>query len=109
MGTEPSRATKEGSTSAPRGSPGLFCPVKASAKHCRLFRVGCGSQPPKGRDVSRGDEISLVGARGPGENSQQVLFIETVNKGDWPARGTGHGMRDFHLWATASSYTSTET
>ena len=100
---------KRGPHLHPEAPLGLFCPVKASAKHRHLFRVGCGRQPPKGRDVSRGDEISLVGAQGPGENSQQVLFIETVNKGDWPARGTGHGTRDFHLWATASSYTSTET
>ena len=100
---------KRGPCLHPEAPPGLFCPMKASAKHHRLFRVGCGHQSPKGGDVFRGDEISLVGARGPGENSQQVLFIETVNKGDWPARGTGHGMRDFHLWVTASSYTSTET
>lgn len=39
---------------------------------------------------------------------QQVLFIETVRKGDWPAPGVGRGIRNFRLWVTASNSSLTD-
>lgn len=74
--------------SAPRGSPWSLLPREGLCKAPPAFQGGAVvTSPQRWRCVWGGDEISLVGARGPGENSQQVLFIETVNKGDWPARG----------------------
>lgn len=101
---------QEGTTSAPHGSPWPLLPQEAFCETPLAFQSGLRSRWPRERWRCVHRKRDLISGHVRAERKLTAgSFYGNVNKGDGLARGIGHGIRNSHLWATASNCVGTET